>query len=116
MTSKYEVYHASGAIRCIMAKIRFYESTKDYYEYVILHKIQPPGFLLGFTLQHISLHLQLFLSFQAYTSYVTLFEPYLVTSVCIDLTLFKELKTAWKFSDGTYPIVKRGSVYFTVPY
>eukprot|EP00096_Caligus_rogercresseyi_P008713 TRINITY_DN2810_c0_g1_i1.p1 TRINITY_DN2810_c0_g1~~TRINITY_DN2810_c0_g1_i1.p1 ORF type:complete len:185 (-),score=47.64 TRINITY_DN2810_c0_g1_i1:73-627(-) len=36
---------------------------------------------------------------EAYTSDVTLFEPNLVTAVSNDLSLFKFLKTVWKFNE-----------------
>ena len=34
---------------------------------------------------------------EAYTSTVTLVEPYLVTAICKDLKMFSHLKTVWKF-------------------
>ena len=34
---------------------------------------------------------------ESYTSTVTCIEPYLVTAVCTDMSMFKHLKTVWKF-------------------
>ncbi len=34
---------------------------------------------------------------ESYTSTVTLVEPYLVTAVCNDMSMFQHLKTVWKF-------------------
>lgn len=34
---------------------------------------------------------------ESYQSTVTLFEPYLVTAVCTDMTMFNHLRTVWKF-------------------
>merc|ERR1712062_85395 len=38
---------------------------------------------------------------ESYTSTVTLVEPYLVTAVCNDMTMFDHLKTVWKFKPIT---------------
>ena len=38
---------------------------------------------------------------ESYRSHVSLFEPNLVTAVSTDMTLFKHLKSVWKFQDNT---------------
>lgn len=35
-----------------------------------------------------------------YTSHVKLFEPHLVTAVCVDMNLFHHLKTVWKIDES----------------
>lgn len=45
---------------------------------------------------------------ESYRSHVSLFEPFLITAVSTDMTLFRHLKSVWKFQDETS--TKKGNV------